>query len=168
MGSEFEDEIFEGLHTAMKIEKFQNAVVLSGLMLKDGNLKTLGEYDFIVIFSASKTIIQIEAKRGNNPKNRTSAETQLNRGRAFFEENFPFPSSENWNYVKMMCFGELVDNDVCQNCKPFILGSNFLLHKTTQSISDKIGQQFLSFINTIFDGKDTGKAVIVKINFPKS
>jgi hypothetical protein len=152
----------------MKTEKFQNSIALSGLMLKDGNLKTLGEFDFIVILPASKTIIQIEAKRGNNPKNRTRAEKQLNRGRAFFEENFPFPSSENWNYVKMMCFGELVDNDVCQNCKPFILGSNFLLDKTTQSISDKIGKQFLSFINTIFDGKDTRKANIVEINFPKN
>ena len=152
----------------MKSEKFQNAVVLSGLMLKDSSLKTLGEFDFIVIFSASKTIIQIEAKRGNNPKNREHAETQLNRGQAFFEENFPFPSSENWTYIKMMCFGELVNKEVCQNCKPFILGSDFIENKTTKSISDKIGQQFLSFINTIFDGKDTGKAVIVKINFPKS
>ena len=152
----------------MKSEKFQNAVVLSGLMLKDSSLKTLGEFDFIVISSAFKSIIQIEAKRGNNPKNREHAETQLNRGQAFFEENFPFPSSENWTYIKMMCFGELVNKEVCQNCKQFILGSDFIENKTTKSISDKIGQQFLSFINTIFDGKDTGKAVIVKINFPKS
>ena len=152
----------------MKSEKCQNAVVLSGLMLKDGNLKTLGEFDFIVIFSASKTIIQIEAKRGNNPKNRTHAKTQLNRGQAFFEENFPFPSSENWTYIKMMCFGELVDKEICQNCKTFILGSDFIENKTTQSISDRIGQQCLSFINTIFDSKDTGKAVIVKINFPEN
>ena len=152
----------------MKSEKFQNAVVLSGLMLKDWNLKTLGEFDFIVISSAFKSIIQIEAKRGNNPKNRTHAEIQLNRGQEFFKENFPFPSSENWTYIKMMCFGELVNKEVCQNCKPFILGSDFIENKTTKSISDKIGQQFLSFINTIFDGKDTGKAVIVKINFPKS
>jgi hypothetical protein len=62
----------------MKSEKFQNAVVLSGLMLKDSSLKTLGEFDFIVISSAFKSIIQIEAKRGNNPKNREHAETQLN------------------------------------------------------------------------------------------
>jgi hypothetical protein len=143
----------------MKTEKFQNAVVLSGLMLKDGNLNTLGEFDFIVILSASKTIIQIEAKRGNNPKNRTHAKTQLNRGQAFFGENFPFPSSENWTYIKMMCFGELVNKEVCQNCKTFILGSDFLEDKTTQSISDKLGQQFLSLINTTFDSKDTGKAV---------
>jgi hypothetical protein len=152
----------------MKTKKFQNTVVLSGLMLKDCNLKTKGEFDFIVISLASKSIIHIEAKKRNNHWKREDSETQLNRGRAFFEGNFPFPSSENWNYVKMMCFGELVDKDVCQNCKPFILGSNFLLDKTTQSISDEIGQQFLSFINTIFDGKDTGKAVIVKINFPQN
>jgi hypothetical protein len=145
----------------MKTEKFQNTVVLSGLMLKDGNLKTIGEFDFVVISSASKSIIQIEAKRGNNPKNRNHAEIQLNRGQAFFEENLPFLSSENWKYVKMMCFGELVDNDVCQNCKPFILSSDFIEDKTIQSISDQIGQNFLSFINTVFKGKDTGKAVNV-------
>ena len=163
-----EAEIFEGLQTAMKSAKFQNTVVLSGLMLEDCNLKTLGEFDFIVISSASKSIIHIEAKRGNNPENRETGKKQLDRGLAFFEENFPFPSSENWKYVKMMCFGELVDKEICQNCKTFILSSDFIGDKTTLSISDKIGQQFLSFINTIFDSKDTGKAVIVKINFPEN
>jgi hypothetical protein len=92
----------------------------------------------------------------------------LNRGQEFFEKNFPFPNSENWKYVKMMCFGELVDKNICQNCKPFILGSDFIEDKTTQSISDKIGQQFLYFIDTVFDSKNTGKAVIVEIHFPKS
>jgi hypothetical protein len=152
----------------MKTKNFQNTVVLSGLMLKDCNLKILGEFDFLVISPALKSIILIEAKRGNNLGNRTHAEAQLNRGQAFFEENFPFPSSENWKYVKMMCFGELVDKDICQNCKLFILGSDFIEDKTIQSISGKISQQFLSFINTFFESKDTGKSVIVEINFPKS
>ncbi len=148
----------------MKSEKFQNAVVLSGLMLKDGNLKTKGEFDFIIISSAFKSIIQIEAKRGNNPGNRTHAETQLNRGQAFFEENFPFPSSENWNYVKMMCFGECVEKNICPKCKPFILGSEFIKESTIQPVSKEIAHQFLKFLETTFDGKDTGKPVI-EINF---
>ena len=130
---------------AMKSEKFQNAVVLSGLMLKDGNLKTLGEFDFIVISSASKSIIHIEAKRGNNPKNREHAETQLNRGQAFFKENFPFPSSENWNYTKMMCFGEVVEEDICDDCKPFVLSANFIEANLTQPIAVQISDQFKTF-----------------------
>jgi hypothetical protein len=148
----------------MKTEKFQNAVVLSGLMLEDCNLKTLGEFDFIVISSASKSIIHIEAKRGNNPGNRTHAETQLNRGQAFFEENFPFPSSENWNYIKMMCFGEVVDKDVCPNCKSFILGSDFIKENTIQTVSKEIDHQFIAFLNTITDGNCTGKTLI-EMNF---
>jgi hypothetical protein len=159
-----EAEIFEGLQTAMKSAKFQNTVVLSGLMLEDCNLKTLGEFDFIVISSASKSIIHIEAKRGNNPGNREHAEIQLNRGQAFFEENFPFPSSENWKYIKMMCFGELVDKDICKNCKSFILGSDFIKESSIQTVSEEIAHQFLAFLNTITDGSCTGKTLI-EMNF---
>jgi hypothetical protein len=144
----------------MKKEKIQNTVVLTGLMLKDCNLKTKGEFDFIIISSASKSIIHIEAKRGNNTKNREHAKTQLNRGQAFFEENFPFPSSENWNYVKMMCFGESVEKNICLNCRPFILGSDFIKENTIQTVKKEIAHQFLKFLNTTFDGKNTGKPVI--------
>ncbi len=148
----------------MKLEKFQNTVVLSGLMLKDCNLKTKGEFDFIVISSASKSIIHIEAKRGNNPGNKDHAEIQLNRGQAFFEENFPFPSSENWNYIKMMCFGECVEKNICPNCRPFILGSDFIKENTIQSVSKEIAHQFLAFLNTITDSNCTGKTLI-EMNF---
>ncbi len=156
IGSEFEDEIFEGLQTATKSAKFQNTVVLSGLTLEDCNLKTLGEFDFIVISAASKSIIHIEAKRGNNPGNREHAEIQLNRGQAFFEENFPFRSSENWKYIKMMCFGEFVDKDICENCKPYLLGLEFIKKNTIQSVSKEIAHQFSSFINTFSDSNAAG------------
>jgi hypothetical protein len=155
VGSEFENEIFEGLQTAMRDSK--NTVVLSGLTLKDYNLVKLGEFDFIVISSTLKSIIQIEAKKGNNKKNKEDAETQLNRGQSFFEENFPFPKSENWKYVKMMCFGESVEKGICENCKPFILGSNLIKENTIQSVREEIANQFLSFLNTFFDGHLQGK-----------
>jgi hypothetical protein len=129
---------------------------LSGLTLEDCNLKTLGEFDFIVISAASKSIIHIEAKRGNNPGNREHAEIQLNRGQAFFEENFPFPSSENWKYIKIMCFGEFVDKDICENCKPYLLGLEFIKKNTIQSVSKEIAHQFSSFINTFSDSNAAG------------
>jgi len=147
----------------MERKKFQNTVVLSGLMLKDYNMMTLGEFDFLVISLTKKSIIQIEAKIGNNPSNRRHAETQLNHGKDFFEENFPFPSSEKWNYVKMMCFGKSVENDVCDQCKPFVLGSNFIKDKTILSVSDAIANQFLFFLNATVDRLDPGKTVTVLV-----
>jgi hypothetical protein len=151
VGSEFENEIFEGLQVAMKEKKFQNTVVLSGLVLKDSNLFALGEFDFIVISSPLKVIIHIEAKRGNNKRNREEAKSQLDRGQAFFEENFSFPISESWNYIKMICFGESVDKDICKNCKSFIVGSNFIKDDVIQPVSEEISQQFHSFLNMVSD-----------------
>ncbi len=134
----------------MKELKIKNTVVLSGFMLKDYNLKTLGEFDFIVISSSSRSIIQIEAKRGNSEKNREHAEKQLKRGQEFFEQNLPFPSSENWSYTKMMCFGESVEREVCTNCKQFVLGADFYSsEKTIQTVSREIAKQFTAFLNTI-------------------
>ncbi len=140
----------------MREKNFQNTVVFSGLKIKNADLTEKGEFDFIIISLPLKSIVQVEAKRGNNQKNRDHAKAQLDRGQAFFEENLPFPSSENWNYVKMMCFGESVDYDICENCKPFVLGSNFLMENTIQSVSEDIAHQFLNFLNTFFKDYDTG------------
>ncbi len=123
----------------------QNTVVLSGLKIKDGNWKTLGEFDFIIVSLPLKSIIQIEAKRGNNEKGIKSAEKQLNRGQEFFTENFPFPSSENWNYTKMMCFGESVEKDICNYCKTFVLSANFIDSNKTQPVANQIADQFKTF-----------------------
>jgi hypothetical protein len=127
----------------------QNTVVVSGLRLRDADLKTTGEIDFIVISLQLKSIIQIEAKRGNNQKNREHAEEQLKKGLAFFKENFSFPSSENWKYIKMMCFGESVEKDVCEKCKPFVLESSFVQANTIRSVSTEIASQLSTFLNCI-------------------
>jgi hypothetical protein len=143
----------------MKKFSLQNTVVLSGLVLKDCHLKTLGEFDFIVISLPLKSIIQIEAKRGNNPKNIEHAEKQLNRGEMFFEENIPFSSSDKWKYIRMMCFGESVEKDTCVNCKCFILGSTFIQDKTLQSVSEEISDQFYSFLCATSTGNSSSKFV---------
>jgi hypothetical protein len=156
IGSEFEDEIFKGLQKAMKENKIQNTVIFSGLKIKNVDLSEKGEVDFIIISLPLKSIVQIEAKKGNNEKNREHADTQLNRGKKFFEENFPFPSSEDWNYIKMMCFGESVTADICQNCQKFVLSTNFgSLAGDTQTISEDISKQFTSFLQsaTVNKGK---------------
>jgi hypothetical protein len=122
----------------------QNTIVLSGLKLKE-NGPTTGEFDFIIISSEPKSIIHIEAKNGNNAKHREHADKQLNRGRDFFLKNCPFPSSENWHYSKMMCFGQSVETDICDDCKPFVLSATFFEKDETQSVAKPIANQFKSF-----------------------
>ena len=137
------------MRKATKEVKAHSTVVLSGLMLKgyndDNKLTTLGEFDFIVISLPLKSIIQIEAKRGNNEKNREHANEQLKRGQKFFAKNFPFPSSEDWKYIKMMCFGETVEKDICDQCKPFVLSADFIKTSMTQPVSKPIADQFKTF-----------------------
>ena len=117
---------------------------MSGLKLKE-NGPTTGEFDFIIISSESKSIIHIEAKNGNNAKNREHADKQLKRGRDFFLKNCPFPSPENWHYSKMMCFGQTVETDICDDCKPFVLSTNFMNTNQTQPAAVQIADQFKSF-----------------------
>jgi hypothetical protein len=133
------------LQKATKDIKAQNTVVLSGLKLKDLDSKTTGEIDFLIISLPLQSVIQIEAKRANTDSTRSSASTQLKRGLAFFEEHFPFPSSKNWNYSKMMCFGESVDKDICDDCKPFVLSANFIEMNMTQPVAKQIAEQFKLF-----------------------
>jgi hypothetical protein len=120
-------------------------VILSGLILKDLNCKTTGEIDFLIISLPLRSIIQIEAKRAYTDTSRSSATKQLGRGQTFFEENFPFPSLENWKYTKMMCFGEFVEKDICYQCKPFVLSANFIETNKTQSVARQIADQFKTF-----------------------
>ena len=145
IGGEFEDEIFECLRKATKELKTQNTVVLSGLNLKDLHSKPTGQIDFLIISLPLKSIIHIEAKKGNNSTGRKIATDQLMRGQKFFEDNLPFPNSENWNYIKMMCFGESVKKNICDQCKTFVLSANFLAEKKTQPIAEQIANQFKTF-----------------------
>ena len=137
------------MRKATKDIEAQNTVVLSGLKLKDLDSKTTGEIDFLIISLPLMSIFQIEVKRANTDATRSSALTQLNRGLAFFEENFPFPTSENWNYTKMMCFGESVEKDICDDCKPFVLSANFIEMNKTQPVAKQIANQFLSFWSSL-------------------
>ncbi len=133
------------MRTATKDIQAQNTVVLSGLKQQDLDSKTLGEFDFIIISLPLKSVIQIEAKIANTGTSRRNAAKQLNQGEVFFEENFPFPISENWKYTKMMCFGESVEKDICDDCKPFVLNANFIERNMTQPDAKKIADQFKSF-----------------------
>ncbi len=133
------------MRKAAKDLQSQNTVVLSGLILKDLGLKTAGEIDFLIISLPLKSIIHIEAKKANSNKNRKKASVQLKRGLTFFKENVPFPKSENWKYIKIMCFGESVEKHICDQCKPYVLSANFLAEKKTQPVAKQIADQFKNF-----------------------
>ena len=156
IGREFEDEIFEALRRATKDIHATNTVVLSGLKLKEANFQyESGEIDFLIVSLPLKSIIQIEAKKGNSNSNRRKASAQLGRGHAFFKQNVPFPTSDKWNYIKMMCFGESVETDICDQCKPFVLSANFIERNKTQAVSKPIADQFKSFWSSckLYTGK---------------
>ncbi len=134
------------MRKASKDLKTQNTVVLSGLELKEANsADASGEIDFLLISWPLKSIIHIEAKKGNNHSNRRKASAQLKRGQAFFKENVPFPTSEKWNYIKMMCFGESVETDIYDRCKHFVLSANFIETNKTQTVSKPIADQLKTF-----------------------
>jgi hypothetical protein len=60
-------------------------------------------------------ILQIEVKA--DEKQLKNASKQLERGKKFFEDNIPFCKEENWTYIKMICFGDIVEK-ICS-------GANF-------------------------------------------
>jgi hypothetical protein len=104
-------------------------------------LKTTGEIDFLIISLPLKSIFHIEAKRANTSSSRSSAAKQLERGLTFFEDNCPFPDSANWKYIKMLTFGEIVE-DICSQCQPFVLSANFIEDNQTQPVAREIANQF--------------------------
>ncbi len=105
----------------------------------------MGEIDFIIVSLPLKSIIQVEAKNANTDASKNSAAKQLNRGQEFFANNCSFPSSENWNYTKMMCVGQPVETDICDDCKPFVLSATFFEKDETQSVAEQIADQFKTF-----------------------
>jgi hypothetical protein len=107
--------------------------------MKDPHLKTTGEIDFLIISLPLKSIVHIEAKRANTVNSRNSAGKQLERGLTFFKENFPFPA--NWKYIKMLAFGEVVQ-DICSRCQPLVLSTNFIESNQTQPVAEEIANQF--------------------------
>ena len=90
-----------------------------------------------------KSIIHIEAKKSYNAAIHTKACQQLDKGELFFKQNFPFPSEEKWNYIKMACFGESVEV-VCQKCKPFVLSFVFGFEGMTQKEKEIIVEEVSS------------------------
>jgi hypothetical protein len=136
-------KFFFAFYTALTKLQIQNTVLLTGYIHKDETSKVLGEFDFLILSSYLKTVIHIEAKKSYNDSNRKKACQQLDKGKLFFKENFPFPNEENWSYIKMACFGESVEN-VCPKCKPFVISFVFEFEGLGQNEKEHLVQEISS------------------------
>ena len=125
--------------------------------------------------------LQIEAKAGNKrsaPKNTSDqlehgskqmkdASKQLKRGLNFFKDNIPFCKEENWTYIKIMCFGELVEN-VCSKCKPFVLSVKFDPLKRNEDSCDLLKEQFKHMWSLSLKAVEQQASKMIHIHNPNS
>lgn len=119
-----EEKVFKTLQS--NLEKLKNAVVISGWTDEGFHGGEKREFDFLIISETLKTIFHIEVKFSNHKSNIANAAKQLQSGKKLFEETFPLPKQENWNYAKVMLFGKSKEGieGICSECKPYILGSS--------------------------------------------
>ena len=66
----------------------------------------------------------------------------------------------------MMCFGEIVDDNICNRCKPFVLSAYFDPKKENNKASKLIfKEQFMNFWNhSLKTVEETGEMYLVKKN----
>ena len=91
------------------------------------------EWDLLIVLKESKTVINIEAKKGKNELERLSdASEQTSKRFDIFKKIFGYLLTPEWNYVKAVCLPNLKDYDVhhelapCGNCNQFIIGNEQL------------------------------------------
>ncbi len=65
----------------------------------------------------------------------------------------------------MMCFGESVEKNICDQCKPFVLSANFLAEKKTQPVAEQIADQFKTFWESCNVHKGTKLNILVSYSF---
>ena len=138
---------------ALDEERTKNTVVIDGWKIRD---KSFGEFDFLIVSQPLNAIIQIEVKLSNNKSSRNNAERQFQEAFNFFEQNLSLPIEENWRYIKAVCFGEAVKEDLCGNCKTFVFSSDC----KKKSVIVEISSQFKHFWEEIKWKYEPGKAVI--------
>ena len=91
------------------------------------------EWDLLIVLKETKTIINIEAKKGENNLDRlVDASKQTTKRLDIFKKIFGYLLSPEWKYVKAVCLPNLRDYDVndslapCGNCRQFIIGNDQL------------------------------------------
>jgi hypothetical protein len=121
----------------------KNTVVFSGLQLTQNKHSNL-EFDFLIISLPLKAIIQVEVNPKNNKNTRKHAKEQLQQGLKFFKEQLPFPSDENWKFIKTVSFGEPL-KDICDECQTFVFTSDF--EKKKNKKEENFSSQLRTFLN---------------------
>ena len=134
-GSNAEENVFKKIKDTFENQKVQDTVVITGWKVKGLDRRVIGESDFLIVSLPLEAIIHIEVKRSqkgsqkvetrkkNNDPTIKAAE-QLERTKLHLLENLPFPTGENWTYVKFLYFEIPVEEEMsklCSSCKPHIL-----------------------------------------------
>jgi len=87
----------------------------------------------------------------------------LQRGQRFINEHIPFCKQEQWNYIKVLCFGqETTENYICYDCQPFILSFKFDAKRNNHIFNQAINDQFCELWTNISKAKpEKGNMVLI-------
>ena len=91
-----------------------------------------GEWDQLIVLKAYKTIINIEAKKGEKLERLKESSDQTRKRLLIFKKVFGYLLSSEWKFVTAVCLPNLTDYDEndehapCRNCKSFIIDNKQL------------------------------------------
>ena len=137
-------------------------------ILYDHFIKPPGEWDFLVILSRLKIILNVEVKQQINLKNREkqnlnnslkSASHQCEEHADYAARIFTPFLSPDWQFVKIAAIlpGELDDSTICKHCNQFIITGN-----TEEEIQKKINdiRDRLISLSTTVDAKEAEEDLV--------
>jgi len=142
LGKIKEEHFFKNLGETLNCLELKNITVLSGWSDKGRK-----EFDFLILYETLKIIYHVEVKNSLSFKNMNKAGDQLQNGYEMFSSKIPFPSSENWTYLKAMYFAEenlkqeeKLELTPCAKCTGYVWNpeTNLLNIFTQKSLSEKL------------------------------
>jgi hypothetical protein len=142
-----EEKVFNNLRISLYENDVKNTVAINGFKEKGPSGIETGEFDFLIVSEPLQTIFHIEVKRTCSKNTADSAAKQLDRGLKLFQDKIPLPETEEWKYVRMMCFGIAGEKHsiFCSECQKYVLGTN---KDVWTEIAKTIHQQVLAKAST--------------------
>ena len=101
------------------------------LLFSKVNVLTV-EWDQLIVLKDTKTVINIEVKKGDTLDRLAEASKQTKKRLDIFRKVFGYLITSEWKFVKAACLPNLKEYDVnntlapCGNCSKFIIGSEQL------------------------------------------
>ena len=134
-GCEQEHKVFEKLQLTLAKKRVQDTVIISSWSDKGAQDRKNREIDVIILSLRLKSIFQIEVKKSYHLKSLNDGVRQLKEGKTFLSSVIPFPSNEQWKFVRSLCFGKLLEPlKSCKICENFLLSNETNLEDWWDSI----------------------------------